>query len=96
MFKAIEMDDVQSVFLLLEAGIDINVRMDKRTPLINAIELGKQKVVDHLLTNFHLPKSTLYLLVCAFAGKKLISEAYKAAILKKYRFFSYGDAMLII
>ena len=54
------------------------------------------KVVDHLLTNFHLPKSTLYLLVCAFAGKKLITEAYNEAILKKYRFFSYGDAMLII
>ena len=52
LFKAIEMDDVQSVFLLLEAGIDINVRMDKRTPLINAIELGKQKVVDHLLTQW--------------------------------------------
>ncbi len=57
---------------------------------------SKFKVVDHLLTNFHLPKSTLYLLVCAFAGKKLIMKAYKEAILKKYRFFSYGDAMLII
>jgi len=57
---------------------------------------SKFKVVDHLLTNFHLPKSTLYLLVCAFAGKKLIMEAYEEAILKKYRFFSYGDAMLII
>ncbi|MBT3513862.1 MAG: tRNA preQ1(34) S-adenosylmethionine ribosyltransferase-isomerase QueA [Nitrospina sp.] len=56
----------------------------------------KFKVVDHLITNFHLPKSTLYLLVCAFAGKKLITKAYKEAILKKYRFFSYGDAMLII
>ena len=56
---------------------------------------SKFKVVDHLLTNFHLPKSTLYLLVCAFAGKKLIKKAYKEAILKKYRFFSYGDAMLI-
>jgi S-adenosylmethionine:tRNA ribosyltransferase-isomerase len=56
----------------------------------------KFKAVDHLFTNFHLPKSTLYLLVCAFAGKKLITTAYKEAILKKYRFFSYGDAMLII
>ena len=56
---------------------------------------SKFKVVDYLLTNFHLPKSTLYLLVCAFAGKKLIMKAYKEAILKKYRFFSFGDAMLI-
>jgi len=57
---------------------------------------SKFKEVDQLITNFHLPKSTLYLLVCAFAGKKLIKEAYKEAIIKKYRFFSYGDAMLII
>ena len=56
----------------------------------------KFKAVDHMLTNFHLPKSTLYLLVCAFAGKNLIRQAYKEAILEKYRFFSYGDSMLII
>jgi S-adenosylmethionine:tRNA ribosyltransferase-isomerase len=52
--------------------------------------------VDHLLTNFHLPKSTLFLLVCAFMGKKLAKKAYSDAITKKYRFFSYGDAMLIL
>jgi S-adenosylmethionine:tRNA ribosyltransferase-isomerase len=52
--------------------------------------------VNHILTNFHLPKSTLYILVCAFSGKKLISAAYDEAIKRKYRFFSYGDAMLII
>ena len=57
---------------------------------------SKFKEVDHLITNFHLPKSTLYLLVCAFAGKKLTKKAYKEAIIKKYRFYSYGDAMLII
>lgn len=56
----------------------------------------KFKVVDHLITNFHLPKSTLLLLVSAFAGKDFIFEAYRQAIEKKYRFFSYGDAMLII
>lgn len=56
----------------------------------------KFDTVDHMLTNFHLPKSTLYLLVCAFAGKNLIEKAYKEAIKQKYRFFSYGDAMLII
>ena len=54
------------------------------------------KNVDHVLTNFHLPKSTLYLLVCAFAGKSLMEEAYEAAIVERYRFFSYGDAMLIL
>jgi len=54
------------------------------------------KVVDHLITNFHLPKSTLMLLVSAFAGKDFIFEAYRQAIDKKYRFFSYGDAMLIL
>ena len=52
--------------------------------------------VDHLLTNFHLPKSTLFLLVCAFMGEKLAKTAYSEAIKKKYRFFSYGDAMLIL
>jgi len=54
------------------------------------------KNVDHLLTNFHLPKSTLYLLVSAFCGKKLAKKAYSEAISQKYRFFSYGDAMLIL
>lgn len=54
------------------------------------------KKVDHLLTNFHLPKSTLFLLVCAFMGEKLAKKAYHEAIKTKYRFFSYGDAMLIL
>lgn len=54
------------------------------------------KNIDGLLTNFHLPKSTLYLLVCAFAGKTLMQEAYMKAVQEKYRFFSYGDAMLIL
>ena len=56
----------------------------------------KFKIVNHLVTNFHLPKSTLLLLVSAFAGKDFIFEAYRQAIEKKYRFFSYGDAMLIL
>ena len=53
------------------------------------------RVVDRLLTNFHLPKSTLLMLACAFGGKDNILKAYRHAIEKKYRFFSYGDAMLI-
>ena len=55
----------------------------------------KFNVVDILLTNFHLPKSTLLMLVCAFAGKENIFRAYNYAIKNKYRFFSYGDAMLL-
>lgn len=53
------------------------------------------KVVKRLLTNFHLPKSTLLMLVSAFAGRERILEAYHHAIRERYRFFSYGDAMLI-
>ena len=54
------------------------------------------KVVDALVTNFHLPKSTLLMLVSAFAGREFIFEAYQEAIAQKYRFYSYGDAMLIL
>ena len=54
------------------------------------------KVVDRLLTNFHLPRSTLLMLVCAFAGNDLILKAYQDAVKQKYRFFSYGDCMLIL
>jgi S-adenosylmethionine:tRNA ribosyltransferase-isomerase len=55
----------------------------------------KFKVVDMLLTNFHLSESTLLMLVCAFAGQKNVMNAYQHAIKEKYRFYSYGDAMLI-
>ena len=54
------------------------------------------KIVDSLITNFHLPRSTLLLLVSAFASRELILDAYQEAIKQKYRFYSYGDAMLII
>ncbi|WP_301103441.1 tRNA preQ1(34) S-adenosylmethionine ribosyltransferase-isomerase QueA [Propionivibrio sp.] len=52
-------------------------------------------VVDRLITNFHLPKSTLLMLVCAFAGTDRIRAAYLHAVARRYRFFSYGDAMLL-
>lgn len=53
------------------------------------------QIVEALVTNFHLPRSTLLLLVCAFAGRDLMLEAYRTAIAAGYRFYSYGDAMLI-
>lgn len=54
------------------------------------------KIIDGLITNFHLPESTLLMLVSAFAGREHIMEAYKVAVEEKYRFFSFGDAMLIL
>ena len=56
----------------------------------------KFKYVKTLLTNFHLPGSTLLMLVCAFGGYEFVMEAYKKAVRDRYRFFSYGDAMLIL
>lgn len=56
----------------------------------------KFKIVDHLITNFHLPKSSLLILVSSFANRELILEAYQTAIAQKFRFYSYGDAMLIL
>jgi S-adenosylmethionine:tRNA ribosyltransferase-isomerase len=53
------------------------------------------RVVDQLLTNFHLPKSTLLALVSAFAGRENVLEAYRHAVSERYRFYSYGDCMLI-
>ena len=55
----------------------------------------KFKIVDALITNFHLPKSTLLMLISAFAGKEFIFSAYETAIQEKYRFYSFGDAMFI-
>jgi len=53
------------------------------------------QVADALLTNFHLPESTLLMLVCAFAGMTPVLKAYEHAVREKYRFFSYGDAMFL-
>jgi len=54
------------------------------------------KIVDRLITNFHMPSSTLLMLVCAFAGRDFVFKAYRKAIKEKMRFFSYGDAMVIL
>jgi len=77
----------------LEAA-HLNDRLEGETDLF--IHPGfKFNVVRRLLTNFHLPKSTLLMLVSAFAGVENIRKAYAHAIAERYRFFSYGDAMLI-
>ena len=55
----------------------------------------KFKAIDHLITNFHLPKSTLIMLVSALSTKENILNAYNIAVQEKYRFFSFGDAMYI-
>jgi S-adenosylmethionine:tRNA ribosyltransferase-isomerase len=54
------------------------------------------KIVDAILTNFHLPKSTLIMMICAFAGRNAVLQAYNEAIAQRYRFYSYGDCMLIL
>jgi S-adenosylmethionine:tRNA ribosyltransferase-isomerase len=88
-----------TVVRALESGADPDdpghVRvMDGETRLL--IQPGYRfRVVDQLLTNFHLPESTLLALVSAFAGRERVLDAYRAAIAERYRFFSYGDAMLI-
>ncbi len=54
------------------------------------------RTVDRLLTNFHLPRSTLLMLVAAFAGREFILRAYAEAVRERYRFYSYGDCMLVL
>ncbi len=77
---------------------------DEKTGLVAPIESDtgiyiypgyKFKCIDGLITNFHLPKSTLLMLVSAFANREYILKAYKHAVDEKYRFFSFGDAMFL-
>jgi len=69
--------------------------MDGKTKLF--IKPGYNfKIVDAIITNFHFPRTTLLALVMSFSGKELVLSAYSNAIKEKYRFFSFGDAMLII
>jgi len=83
----------------LESAVDEQgeLQIGERRTQIFIYPGGREfKVVDALLTNFHLPQSTLLMLVSAFAGRELVLRAYREAVLEKYRFFSYGDAMLIL
>ncbi|HEX9006865.1 MAG TPA: S-adenosylmethionine:tRNA ribosyltransferase-isomerase, partial [Bacteroidota bacterium] len=77
------------------AGVDGCIRAGAGEADIFIYPGYRFKVVDALLTNFHLPKSTLLMLVSAFAGKERVVAAYNEAVRRGFRFFSYGDAMFI-
>ena len=81
----------------LESSVDENGNLIASEGYTGIFIYGdyKFKVVDAIITNFHLPKSTLIMLVSAFGGKEFIDVAYKKAIEEKYRFYSFGDSMLI-
>ena len=81
----------------LESSVDENGNLIASEGYTDIFIYGdyKFKVVDAIITNFHLPKSTLIMLVSAFGGKEFIDAAYKKAIEEKYRFYSFGDSMLI-
>lgn len=81
---------------LESAWQDGRVRSGSRSTDIFIYPGFRFQVVDRLLTNFHLPKSTLLILVSAFAGRELILKTYTEAVHEKYRFYSYGDCMLIL
>jgi S-adenosylmethionine:tRNA ribosyltransferase-isomerase len=80
---------------LESAAVDGRVQAGSRDTALFITPGFEFQVVDRLITNFHLPKSTLLMLVSAFAGMERIRSAYAHAIAQGYRFFSYGDAMLL-
>jgi S-adenosylmethionine:tRNA ribosyltransferase-isomerase len=82
----------------LESALDDSGRVVARAGRTDLVVLPGHRFrsVDGLLTNFHLPRSSLLLLVCAFAGRERVLAAYAEAIREGYRFYSYGDAMLIL
>ena len=85
-----------SVRTLESAALDENsVRVGSDSTKIFIYPSYKFKIVDALITNFHLPKSTLIMLVSAFAGREFILSAYNEAVKERYRFFSFGDCMFI-
>ena len=86
-----------SVRTLESAAIDEkNIRVGSDSTKIFIYPGYKFKIVDAMITNFHLPKSTLIMLVGAFAGREFILQAYREAVKERYRFFSFGDAMFIL
>src|SRR6266571_2363781 len=82
----------------LESAVNVTGEIDAglRTAELTITPGHQFRIAEALLTNFHLPRSSLLMLVCAFAGRRLVLEAYRHAINARYRFYSYGDCMLII
>lgn len=82
----------------LESSVSANGRLKEREGWTDKFIFPPYefKICNALITNFHMPESTLLMMACAFGGYDLVMEAYQTAIKEKYRFFSYGDAMLII
>ncbi|MFZ4794085.1 MAG: S-adenosylmethionine:tRNA ribosyltransferase-isomerase, partial [Blastocatellia bacterium] len=78
------------------ANPDRTVRAERRRTELFIYPGYQFKAIDGLLTNFHLPKSSLLMLVSAFAGRDTVIEAYRHAVTARYRFYSYGDCMLLI
>ncbi len=78
------------------ANEDGTVRAERRSTELFIYPGYRFRIVDALLTNFHLPQSSLLMLVSAFANKELILRAYRHAVEGRYRFYSYGDCMLVI
>jgi len=86
-----------TVLRALESSTDVDGKIKSKKGFTNIFITPDEKIIttDYLLTNFHLPKSTLFILVCAYAGVKIMHNAYLHAIKNKYRFYSLGDACLI-
>jgi S-adenosylmethionine:tRNA ribosyltransferase-isomerase len=82
---------------LLETAVDANgvIRPFAGETAIFITPGYQFRAADALMTNFHLPKSTLFMLVCAFSGQEVMRRAYRHAIASDYRFYSYGDASLL-
>ena len=78
------------------ANDDGTARAERRTTELFIYPGYRYKLIDGLLTNFHLPQSSLLVLVSAFAGHDFTMAAYRHAVKENYRFFSYGDCMLIL
>ena len=76
-------------------GLDNYYTKEETDGRINALSRLQFKAMDALITNFHLPESTLVMLVSAFAGREHVLHAYNVAVQERYRFFSFGDAMFI-